>query len=212
LPHWPAPGWLFAYPLLGAWLGDGFARRFASRRWAAGAVAALAAIALALVVQAATGWIGATMPLARGAVDPTLETLSWAPLRHSPLLRVGVQPDPAFVVATKWSEGGKIALALGPATPVIVDSADPRGFAFLADSADFLGSDAVIVVPRDRLAGVAASFAPFFGDLGAPQLLSLGREGRDEINLALVPAHRLTRPFPLPYPRRTASTPTQASP
>ncbi|MGA2044097.1 MAG: glycosyltransferase family 39 protein [Roseiarcus sp.] len=213
LPHWPAPGWLFAYPLLGAWLGEGFARRFASRRSAAAAAAALAAVALALVAQAATGWIGAAIPLARGAVDPTLETLSWAPLRESPLLRGGVLPAPAFVVATKWTEAGKIALALGPATPVIVDSADPRGFAFLADSADFLGRDAVIVVPRDRLAGVAATFAPFFAELGAPQSLSLGRAGRDEIDLALVPAHGLTRPFPLPYRRpEPPNLATQASP
>ena len=32
LPHWPMPGWFFVYPLLGAWLSEGWAKslRFAS--------------------------------------------------------------------------------------------------------------------------------------------------------------------------------------
>ena len=213
LPHWPMPGWLFAYPLLGVWLGEGRMRRFASRRWAVAAAGLLAALSIALVGQAATGWIGAAIPLPRGAVDPTLETLSWAPLRDAPPIRGGPGPAPAFVVATRWTEGGKIALGLGPAIPVIVDSADPRGMAFLADSADFIGRDAVIVAPVDRAAAVAATLAPYFADLGAPQRLGFGRSGRDEVDLALIPARGLTRPFPLPYPRRISSnSPTQASP
>jgi len=57
-----------------------------------------------------------------------------------------------------------------------------------------------------------AALAPYFAELGAPQTMRLGRAGRPELELALVPARGLTRPFPLPYPRRTASTPTQASP
>jgi 4-amino-4-deoxy-L-arabinose transferase-like glycosyltransferase len=201
LPHWPMPGWFFAFPLLGVWLSDRWARRFNWRAWAIASAALLGAIALILVSHAATGWIGRVLPLPPGAIDPTLEALGWDRLASSPLLRADGGAAPAFVVATKWSEGGKIALALGPDMPVIVYSDDPRGIAFLDDSAKFVGKDAVIIVPQNKLAAVAATFQPFFDSLGEAQSISLGRGGRDEIALALIPAHGLTRAFPLPYPR-----------
>ncbi len=201
LPHWPMPGWFFAYSLLGAWLAAGWARRVALRRWAIGSTWALGAVALALATQAATGWITRFFPLPPGVVDPTLETLGWDRLKLSPLLDGRGAARPAFVVSTKWSEGGKIAVALGRAMPVIVYSDDPRGMAFLDDSARFVGEDAVIIVPQRNLSSVAATFQPFFATLGEPQSLKLGRQGMDEIDLALIPAHGLTRPLPLPYPR-----------
>ncbi len=201
LPHWPMPGWFFAYPLLGAWLSEGWAKRADLRRWAIGSTALLAAAALALAAQAATGWITRLIRLPPGAVDPTLEALGWNDLARSPLLDGRDATPPAFVVSTKWSDGGKIAMALGPTMPVIVYSDDPRGMAFLDDSARFLAKDAIIIVPQRKLASVAATFQPFFASLGEAQKVTLGRRGRDEIDLALVPAHGLTRPFPLPYPR-----------
>ncbi|WP_158813773.1 glycosyltransferase family 39 protein [Methylocapsa sp. S129] len=206
LPHWSMPGWFFVYPLLGAWFVEGWARRFNARNWAIASAALLGIITAALVSQAATGWITRALPLPRGAVDPTLEALNWAPLAASPLFNADTAP--AFVVSAKWSEGGKIALALGPRMPVIVASDDPRGMAFLDDSARFLGKDAVVIVPQNRLASVEASLQPFFASLGDPQNVTLGRSGADEIDLALIPAHGLTRPFPLPYPRQAASSPS----
>ena len=201
LPHWPMPGWFFVYPLLGAWLADGWARRFNWRAWAIGSAALLATIATVLVWQTRTGWIEKLLPLPQGAVDPTRETLTWDRLAASPLLGAQGGAAPAFVVSTKWSEGGKIALALGPDMPEIVYSEDPRGMAFLDDSARFVGKDAVIIVPQSKLPSVAATFQPFFASLGEPQRMTLGRGGMAEIDLALIPAHGLTRPFPLPYPR-----------
>jgi hypothetical protein len=201
LPHWPMPGWFFVYPLLGAWLSEGWAKRPDLRRWAIGSTVLLGAAAAALAAQAATGWITRMIPLPAGSVDPTLEALGWDRLASSPLLDGRDGAAPAFVVSTKWSEGGKIAIALGPTMPVIVYSDDPRGMAFLDDSARFVAKDAVIIVPRRKLASVAATFQPFFASLGEPQNVILGRRGMDEIDLALIPAHGLTRPLPLPYPR-----------
>jgi hypothetical protein len=86
---------------------------------------------------------------------------------------------------------------------VTVFSDDPHGFAFLDDPAAFVGKDAVIVVAQKRLAESLAALTPYFASLGEAQSLSLGR-GRDEIQLALIPAQRLLRPYPLPYPRRPA--------
>jgi hypothetical protein len=201
LPHWPMPGWFFVYPLLGVWLRRGWATQFDLRAWAIGSVALLGVIIVVLASHAANGWIVRLLPIRHGMLDPTLEALNWRRLISSPLLNPRSGKTPAFVVSTKWTEGGKIALALGPGEPVIVYSDDPRGMAFLYDSADFVGKDAVIVVQQSRLASVAATLQPFFADLGEPERMTLGRGGMDEIDLALIPAHDLLRPFPLPYPR-----------
>lgn len=199
LPHWPMPGWLFAYPLLGLWLAE---RAPPARRvFAIGSAAALALTAVAAAAEARTGFL---VRLAPGLIDPTLESLNWSKLRQSPLLADDARP--AFVVATKWTEAGKIAEALGPQIPVAVFAGDPHGFAFLDDPANFVGKDAVIVVAKKRLAETQAALAPYFAALGAPQFASFGRPGLDEIDLALIPAQKLSRPYPLPYPRRADST------
>jgi hypothetical protein len=199
LPHWSMPGWFFVYPLLGAWLSEGWAKRAYLCRWAIASTALLGVAALGLTAQAATGWATGLIRLPPGAVDPTLETLGWDRLTQS--LSLGGGDAPAFVVSTKWSEAGKVAMALGPSVPIIVYSDDPRGMAFLDDSTRFVGHDAVIIVPQRKLSAAIALFKPFFASLGEPQSASLGRRGTDEIDLALIPAHGLTRPFPLPYPR-----------
>jgi len=196
LPHWSTPGWLFVYPLLGAWLAQPRAAALNLRKWAIASVALLAALVVLVVGEATTGLATRLIPLGSGAVDPTLETLDWGALRAAP----GVQ-SAAFVVATKWMDGGKIGLALGPDKPVFVFSEDPRGIAFLADSADFVGRDAAIVVAWDRREASQARLAPYFTAFDPPQPVTLQRGGRDEIALAVIPARGLTRAFPLPYPR-----------
>ncbi|HYC24580.1 MAG TPA: glycosyltransferase family 39 protein, partial [Roseiarcus sp.] len=200
LPHWPMPGWFFAFPLLGAWLVGKEAAGFPLRAWGYSAVGLLALIAVLGVAQADSAALSRALGRDRGEVDPTLEALSWSPLSEAPAFRA-VKAG-AFVVATKWSEAGKIAQALGPGQATLVFSNDPRGFAFLDDPAQFVGEDAVIVVDRKRLEATLASLAAFFERLDPPQFLSFGRSGLDEIDLALVPAHRLLRAYPLPYPSR----------
>ena len=196
LPHWSMPGWLFVYPLLGAWLAQPRAAALSLRTWAIASAALLAAIAAVVVAQAATGFATRLIPLRSGAVDPTLETLDWGALRAAP----GLQ-SAAFVVAAKWTDGGKIGLALGPDTPVLVFSDDPRGIAYLSDSADFVGRDGAIVVAWDRREATETRLAPYFASFDPPQQVTLRRGGRDEIALAVIPARGLTRAFPLPYRR-----------
>jgi 4-amino-4-deoxy-L-arabinose transferase-like glycosyltransferase len=196
LPHWPMPGWFFVFPLLGARLEEPWAANFSLKRSVVVLAGLLGAIAIFAASQAATGWASRLLPLPAGAVDPTLEMLDWGELRAARL-----PEGTAFVVATKWVEAGKISLALGPATPVFCFSHDPRGFGLIDDSARFVGQDGVIVVPEQRLTATLLELGPYFTSFGAPQSLILHRSGRDAIALALVPAHGLTRAFPVPYPR-----------
>jgi Dolichyl-phosphate-mannose-protein mannosyltransferase len=207
-PHWPMPGWFFVYPLLGAWIVEAIARGFNARKWAIWSSALIGVVVLAIGAQGATGWIERSGWLPRGVSDPTREALNWDALNASPLLSARDDAAPSFVLSDHWSAAGKMAVALGPRMPVIVYSEDPRGFAFLQDPAAFVGKDAVIIVPINQIESAPVSFRPFFAELGSPQRVSIGRAGMDELDLALIPAHGLTRPLPLPYPPRAASSPS----
>ena len=198
-PHWTMPGWFFAFPLMGVWLEQFGLSAKAIRRSALASSVLLAAIAGVAILEAATGWPWAAFAAGSRVADPMLETFSWSDLRKAPIF----DPSPRFVVATKWSDAGKIALALGPRTPVFVLSADPRGWAFLDESASFVGQNGVIVTPVADLDVVLGAAGSYFADLGPPQFQTLGRGGAPEVELALIPANGLTRRLPMPYPGAT---------
>ena len=195
LPHWAMPGWFFAFPLAAAW---------ATRRYdnltRAGIVSAalMALVALLLWAQAAFGLWTRLLPTPENMIDPTIELLGWDALSISPVFRT--HPD-APVFAAKWSDGGKIALALGRTRPVVVASQDPRGMAFLGGSEPYVGKDVLIVAPEDRMSATLDRLRPYFQTVDAPETVSVERGGREALRLVVVFAHSLTRPYKLPYPR-----------
>jgi len=198
-PHWTMPGWFFAFALMGVWLKQLGVSAGALRRWAVVSSVLLAAIAGAAILQASTGWPWLALTAGAGFADPMLEAFEWRELRQAPIFNQA----PSFVIATKWSDAGKIALALGPQTPVFVLSNDPRGWAFLDDSASFVGRSGVIVTPAADLESALGVAGPYFAALGQPQFQTLGRRGRAEVSLALIPAVGLTRGLPMFYPGAT---------
>jgi 4-amino-4-deoxy-L-arabinose transferase-like glycosyltransferase len=194
--HWTMPGWFFTFALIGAWLKEADVSVGTLRRGALLSSALLAAIAGVAVLQVSTGWPLLTLIAGSRLPDPTLDAFDWHELNNAPFFGKA----PSFVVSTKWSEAGKIALALGPRVPVLVFSKDPRGWAFSVESEKFIGRDGVIVVPAADLDSAVVAANPNFTALDQPQFYTLGRLGRAEIRLALIPAHGLTRGFPSPYP------------
>ena len=98
----------------------------ALRRWAFVSSALLLAIAGVAGLQSSTGWPWSILTARTGVVDPMLEGFEWRDLRNAPIF----EQAPGFVIAMKWSDAGKIALALGPRVPVFVLSNDPRGWAY----------------------------------------------------------------------------------
>ena len=146
LPHWPMPGWFFAFPLLGAWLCEPWAQRFGVKRWTVGLSALTGLLAILVVSQAATGWATRLFPLPHGTVDPTLEMLDWGALPRG----AAHSGHPAFVVTTRWTEAGKIGLALGPNSPFSPSPAIPR-HSVSRHGSRYVGQDGVVVVPERRL-------------------------------------------------------------
>jgi hypothetical protein len=190
------PGWFFAFPLMGAWLDERATDVRTLRRWACISSGALATVAAVATLQSSTEWLTRLGPIQFGVADPTLEAMSWRGLRDAPAF----SPRPGFVVAAKWSDAGKIALALGPDIPVFVISGDPRGWAFVSGGAALLGRDGVLVVRTGDLPAELAAAASAFQSVGESQSWTLTRNGRREVELALVPVTGLTRELPFPYP------------
>jgi 4-amino-4-deoxy-L-arabinose transferase-like glycosyltransferase len=198
-PHWTMPGWFFAFPLLGAWVAQLGVSVGALRRWAFVSSALLATIAGVAVVQASTGWPWVTLTARSRLADPMLEAFAWRDLTKASIF----DRPPSFIISTKWSDAGKIALAFGPRIPVFVLSNDPRGWAFLDESGSFVGQSGVIVTPAADVASTVAVAGTLFAALGQPRFYTLGRLGRPEIKLALIPAAGLTHRLPVPYPVAT---------
>ena len=193
------PGWFFAFALMGIWVNDLGASISALRRSALVTAALLAAIAALAVVQLSTGWPWFILTTYAGVADPMLESFEWRALKNAPIFH----SPPDFVISTKWSDAGKIAVALGPQIPVFVLSNDPRGWAFLDESDRFVGKSGIIITPAAEVASTLAVAKPLFVKLEQPQLYALGRDGRPEIRLALIAATGLTHRLPMPYPSAT---------
>jgi 4-amino-4-deoxy-L-arabinose transferase-like glycosyltransferase len=195
-PHWTMPGWFFTFALMGIWVNELGTSINALRRWALVTAALLAAIAALAVVLASTGWPWAILTAQSDVADPMLESFEWGALKNAPIFH----SPPDFVISTKWSDAGKIAIALGPQIPVFVLSSDPRGWAFLDESGRFVGQSGVIVTPAAEVASTVAMAGALFAEFEQPQLYALGRRGRPEIKLALIPVTGLTHRLPMPYP------------
>ena len=186
LPHWPMPGWFFLYPLLGAAL---VGRDL--RRWAFASVMFLGVVVALVGAQAKFGL--AQRLMGRDFADPTLEAFDWGELGRIYDNRAD------FVVVSKWFDAGKIGVALGAKTPIFVASEDPRGVAFLDDSARFIGRDADVIVPGEKLKEAEDNLRPYFQSFEAPQFVALQRGGRTAVELAIVRARGLTHAFAAPY-------------
>jgi hypothetical protein len=196
LPHWSMPGWLFLFPLIGAWLASASeAGKAWPRRWAIISAAILVVVGGLALGESATGWLGAAFPKAFKKGDPTIEAIEWSGLKDG-LAKQGLIKPGEFVVAVKWNEAGKIDEALRGGEPVYVFSSDPREFAYRGDPQALVGHDALIIGRPEALKGHMADVARYFQSISAAQPIAIGRGGRDEIDLAVVHAHDLLRPYP----------------
>jgi 4-amino-4-deoxy-L-arabinose transferase-like glycosyltransferase len=193
LPHWPMPGWLLLFPVLGAALARSV--RAWPARWAWASGAALAVVWAVAVSDAATAWIKDAVPSLK--TDPTAEAMDWRRLRVE-LDRRGLLKPGTFVVAAEWNEAGKIDQAVGDAAPVLVFNADPREYAFRAPSERFLHHDALIIGRGPTVAQELARIAPHFASLTPLEGVTVGRGDKAEIALTVTAAHDLTSPYPRP--------------
>jgi 4-amino-4-deoxy-L-arabinose transferase-like glycosyltransferase len=211
LPHWQMPGWLFLLPILGHAIASLEARRHrlhcAARSFA---VTAAAVLGFAIIAVMLIRYMPPSSALiARLGLNTFLEeSFTWRGLADS-LAERGLLPMPVttpqdrpLIVAFNWLEASRLAEALGPRATVLVFSDDPRGFAFLADPAAWIGRDVLLLGRPDVFARGLRSVRPHFNriDRQFPVAVEIGNEILFEAEVAI--GRKLLSAYPLPYPRR----------
>jgi hypothetical protein len=197
LPHWPMPGWLLLYPLLGAGLAEAAARRPWPRTWLIGSALVLMALGVGAAFDAETGVLGGAFPRAFKRGDPTQESIEWTQARTELARRGQLGPSGQPVIALQWNEAGKLGQVVGDEAQVLVFSPDPREFGFRS-SAPLVGHDALIVGRLATLRRRTPELSRYFQNLTWEPPISVGREGRAEIMIGVIEARRLLKPYPQP--------------
>lgn len=163
LPHWPMPGWLFTFPLMGeAWVALQQRRPRFVRDSTVAAAAFLVLVAGVLVAQSANGAMNRIAPWLFAKQDPTLDLVDWSDLRTALTERNLINAETPAIAASYWMDAGKANYAVGRQVPVLCVCQNPEHFAYLHDQAAFVGRDLIVVGTKrfltPRLAEVAARF------------------------------------------------------
>ena len=187
LPHWPAIGWLFAFPLLGRELTALAGKRPRLARGSATATAAFVLLLIAVLAsQAATGWIERLAP-AFAAHDPTLDLLDWRALRER-VAGLGSSGRGRLIATVSWIDAGKADYALGGTVAVLCLSSDARQFAYRYDLRSFDGRDALIVADAARPDWLQRA-APYFRRIEPAEDVVVRRAGRAALTLHTAYGH-----------------------
>lgn len=195
--HWVAPGFLFAFPLLGAALAE-LTGRAALWRRKVPIVASLAVILVAFAVfvtHIPTGWVAYFLPDYKRYDSLVADQTDWTSLRADLEARGMLDPDKYFVVVARWEFCHKANYAFGDRMKIICLDDNPVGFAKAHEQADLVGKDAVIVNNWWRSQVRRDDFLAGFTAVEPPQPVVITRYGIPVMSLDLVVAEKLKAPF-----------------
>jgi 4-amino-4-deoxy-L-arabinose transferase-like glycosyltransferase len=166
LPHWTAPGWLFVFPLTGAWVAARASAPITWPRWmAVGAIASVCLLVL-VILHVRTDAIDRFLsPKARDQ-DPTRDAVSWSP---------AVAPADVYF-ARSWIQAGQVGVAIGAPARVHCLCTDPHHLAFRA-AAPLRRGERGLLLERVRQRGAQPVATRLGGD-------SLRITLRDTVSLA----------------------------
>lgn len=186
LYHWAAPGYLFAFLLLGRDLSHMLTHApKRARIWLASTAASLIVLLAAVVLLARLPWPPVAWPGGKAPTYPLVETVSWRELKAE-LAHRGLLAQPGvFVAATRWHEAGRIDIALEGLLPVRCLCTDARGYGVLYANAAHAGEDALIVGQRLSKARVETAFAACFERIDELAPVALHHNGIPVLELGL---------------------------
>jgi len=124
LPHWTAPGWLFVFPLAGAWVASRRSAEIVRSHWLAGGTTASAILLLLVVMHVKTDRIDAYLSSRAREQDPTRDAVSWTPALD----------NAAVYFARSWIQAGQVGVAVGVPARLQCLCADPHHIAFRESS------------------------------------------------------------------------------
>lgn len=195
LYHWAAPGYLFAFALLGRDLaGISMARARAVRVWLGSTAASLIVLLVAVLALAKLPWPPVAWPIGNPPTYPLVETLPWGELKIE-LARRGLLAQPnLFVAATRWHEAGRIDIALEGRLAVRCLCTDARGYGVIYRNAEHSGQDALIVGHNLSKTRVEATYAACFHEIDQLPPVTLHQRGAPLVQLQLFLGRRFTPP------------------
>jgi 4-amino-4-deoxy-L-arabinose transferase-like glycosyltransferase len=182
LPHWPMPGWLFTFPLMGdAWAALARGRPKLVYNHLIFSVAVLALIVTVAAAQIEKGAITRALPAWSSKFpDPALDLLPWDALGPALAERGLINADTPAVAALDWIDIGKINVAIGRKIPVFCLCNGLQQVSFQHHPDEFVGKNVILIGSRRAFshAGRLAEAAGRFQQLEplAPVLLSRGGE------------------------------------
>jgi hypothetical protein len=183
LPHWSMPGWLFAFPLLGAHTARlPWPALLRARRIAVVTAAVLAVIAAGFVGYVRAGYFDAPIggllrPKPYFGNDILREFLDWRDI--GPILSDrGLTDDKSqFLAGLTWQTTGRIDQVFGNELSVVCACATPNHFRFATDLAKFAGENALIIDRPDNFSAYAGLLDQAFArrEPLAPIIIRRGR-------------------------------------
>jgi 4-amino-4-deoxy-L-arabinose transferase-like glycosyltransferase len=193
LYHWAAPGYLFAFALLGrdlASIAMGLPKR--AQVWLASTAASLIVLLVAVLALARLPWPPVAWSAGKLPPYPLIETVSWSEL-GTELSRRGLLDRPnLFIAATRWHEAGRADLALRGRLPVRCLCSDARGYGVLYKNAESDGLDALIVGEKLTRARVDAAYGACFAAIEQLTPVTLHQAGAPIGELQLFLGRRYT--------------------
>ena len=197
MPHWPMPGWLLLFPLLGAWLAKVETTSTWPRTWLVASAGLTVLLAALSASDSATGWVGSTFPRVFQHGDPTIESVEWTGAHSYMAQRGWLGRQHLFVVTPGWMSAGKIDQVLNGDLPVHVFGLDPHGYAYRRDPGGRVGDDAILIAKSVMLASEISRLRPYFASVGSIVEVQIGRGDRRELTVGMVYAKRLLKPYPI---------------
>jgi hypothetical protein len=187
LPHWPMPGWLFAFPLLGCELALIVQTRPRLVYFSSAASAAVLLLAVSVFgTDGQSGWLANKLPRQMARQDPTLDLLNWTELNTDISQRHLIDTETPAMAATHWMEAGKLNYAVGRTVPVLCLCVDPQQFRYLHNPGEFAGRNIIVVGAHRNLTAQLLVLRAWFARTETLAPITLHRAGQPAIELTVV--------------------------
>jgi hypothetical protein len=144
--HWPAPGYLFTFPLVGMAVANLSARFPHAIRWTiAGGIAGMSVVVLVILTHTLIGWLRVFLP-SFNDYDPIVsDQADWWNFRDTLQHRGLLDSKRYFILAGRYEFCFKAQLVLQDRLPVVCLTDNPISKSLWRDDAALLGRDAIIV-------------------------------------------------------------------
>jgi 4-amino-4-deoxy-L-arabinose transferase-like glycosyltransferase len=144
--HWPAPGYLFTFPLVGMAAAQLSARFPRAIRWTVASVAVgMSVCVLVVVTHTLTGWLRVFLPSFNDYDPIVADQTDWWNFRDTLQRRGLLDSKRYFILAGRYEFCFKAQSVLQDTLPVVCLTGNPISKALWRDDAALLGRDAIII-------------------------------------------------------------------